>query len=134
GIWHWMSSKYHDLGSEVHYRPKEYWLPGTTIHARIATGGVPWGYDGMYGGNDLTLDFTIGDRQIMEVDNATKQLVFTRDDQVIKTIPVSLDKPSTPSSYAPWMILSMHEDYTFDARRELGVGEGYVTDVKYAAR
>ena len=92
GIWHWMSSKYHDLGSEVHYRPKEYWQPGTTVHARIATGGVPWGIEGLYGGNDLTLDFTIGESQIMEVDNATKQMVFTRAGQVINTIPGSLGR------------------------------------------
>ena len=134
GIWHWMSSKYHDLGSEVHYRPKEYWQPGTTVHARIATGGVPWGIEGLYGGNDLTLDFTIGESQIMEVDNATKQMVFTRAGQVINTIPVSLGKASTPSSYGQSMILSKHEDYTFDTRRELGVNQGYVTDVKYAER
>jgi lipoprotein-anchoring transpeptidase ErfK/SrfK len=134
GTWHWMSSRYHDLGSEVHFRPKAYWLPGTTVHARIATGGMPWGYEGLYGGNDLTLDFSIGDTQVMEVDNATKQMVFTRNGQVINTIPVSLGKPSTPSSYGHSMILSEHENYTFDTRRELGVGQGYVTDVKYAER
>jgi lipoprotein-anchoring transpeptidase ErfK/SrfK len=134
GIWHWMSSRYHDLGSEVHYRPKEYWQPGTTIHVRVATGGIPWGYEGMYGANDLTLDFSIGEAQVMEVDNATKQLVFTRNGQVINTVPVSLGKPSTPSSYGHSMILSKHDEYTFDTRRELGVGEGYVTDVRYAER
>jgi len=134
GIWHWMSSSYHDPGTEVHYRPKEFWLPGTTIHARIATGGMPWGIEGVYGGNDLTLDFRIGDANIMEVDNATKQMVFTRNGQVLKTIPVSLGKPSTPSSYGTTVIMSWHEDYTFDTRRENGVDGGYVVDVKYAAR
>lgn len=134
GIWHWMSSKYHDLGSEVHYRPKEYWLPGTTIHARIATGGMPWGYEGVYGANDLTLDFSIGDAQILEVDNATKQMVFTRNGQVINTMPVSLGKPSTPSSYGQTLIMSKHAEYTFDTRRESGVDGGYVVDVQYAER
>lgn len=132
GIWHWMSSKYHDIGSEVHFRPKDYWLPGTTIHARIATGGMPWGYEGVYGGNDLTLDFSIGSAQIMDVDNATKQMVFTRDGQVINTIPVSLGKPSTPSSYGQTLIMSKHAEFTFDTRRELGTSDGYVVDVEYA--
>jgi lipoprotein-anchoring transpeptidase ErfK/SrfK len=134
GVWHWMSSKYHDLGSEVHFRPMEYWQPGTSVHVRVATGGMPWGYEGLYGGNDLTLDFTIGDAVIMDVDNATKQMTVTSNGQVVKTIPVSLGKPSTPSSYGHSVIMSQHADYTFDTRRELGVGQGYVVDVKWAQR
>jgi lipoprotein-anchoring transpeptidase ErfK/SrfK len=132
GIWHWMSSRYHDLGSEVHFRPREYWQPGTTIHVRVATGGMPWGADGVYGGNDLTLDFRIGDAQIMDVDNATKQMVFTRNGELVKTIPVSLGKPSTPSSYGHTLIMSKHAEFTFDTRRELGTSDGYVVDVEYA--
>ncbi|HEX5993523.1 MAG TPA: Ig-like domain-containing protein [Jiangellales bacterium] len=132
GVWHWMSSRYHDLGSEVHFRPKEYWQPGTTIHVRIATGGMPWGYEGLYGGNDLTLDFSIGDALIMDVDNATKQMVVTRNGQVVNTIPVSLGKPSTPSSFGQTLIMSKHAEFTFDTRRELGNREGYVTDVEFA--
>jgi Uncharacterized protein conserved in bacteria len=134
GIWHWMSSSYHDPGSEVHYRPKEYWQPGTTVHVRVATGGMPWGIEGVYGGNDLTLDFTIGEANIMEVDNATKQMTFIRNGQAIKTIPVSLGKPSTPSSYGTTVIMSKHAEYTFDTRRENGVDGGYVVDVEYAER
>jgi len=132
GVWHWMSSRYHDLGSEVHFRPKEYWLPGTTIHVRIATGGMPWGYEGLYGGNDLTLEFSIGDALVMDVDNATKQMVVTRNGQVVNTIPVSLGKPSTPSSFGQTLIMSKHAEFTFDTRRELGNREGYVTDVEFA--
>ena len=132
GVWHWMSSRYHDLGSEVHFRPKEYWQPGTTIHVRIATGGMPWGYEGLYGGNDLTLEFSIGDALVMDVDNATKQMVVTRNGQVVNTIPVSLGKPSTPSSFGQTLIMSKHAEFTFDTRRELGNREGYVTDVEFA--
>ena len=95
GVWHWISSRYHDLGSEVHFRPKEYWQAGTTIHVRIATGGMPWGYDGLYGGNDLTLDFSIGQSQIMEVDNATKQMTVTQNGQVVR-------KDAFVSNYIPW--------------------------------
>ena len=58
GIWYWFN------GGEVHYRPKEYWQPGTKISVRLATGGLQWGYDG-YGGKDLTSNFSIGDKIIM---------------------------------------------------------------------
>jgi lipoprotein-anchoring transpeptidase ErfK/SrfK len=134
GTWHWMSSKYHDPGSQVRYRPKEYWLPGTKVLVRIATGGMPWGFEGMYGRNDLTLDFTIGDSMIMNVDNATKQMTVTQSGQVTKTIPVSLGKPSTPSSSGAMLVMSRHDKYTFDTRRELGTSDGYVVNVDFAER
>lgn len=35
GIWNWLSA------SEVHYRPKDYWQPGTKITMRAATVGSP---------------------------------------------------------------------------------------------
>jgi lipoprotein-anchoring transpeptidase ErfK/SrfK len=132
GIWHWVSSSYHNPGSEIHYRPKDYWQPGTQIQARVALGGMPWGLSGIYGRNDLTLDFTIGDSQIIEVDNATKRMKITRNGQVIdRVIKVSLGKASTPSVSGQMMIMSRNEDFTFDTRREDGAG-GYVVDVKYA--
>jgi lipoprotein-anchoring transpeptidase ErfK/SrfK len=134
GVWHWVSSKYHDAGSEVHYRPKVYWQPNSTIDVRIATGGLPWGYEGIYGGNDLTLEFKIGESFIMDVDNATKQMTVTQNGQVTKTIPVSLGKPSTPSSSGTMLVMSKDAKYTFDTRRELGNQEGYVVEVNFAER
>ena len=132
GVWHWISSKYHDPGSEVHYRPKEYWQPGTTISVRIGTGGMSWGYEGIYGASDLTLSFKIGESLIMNVDNATKQMTVTQNGQVTKTIPVSLGKPSTPSSSGNMLIMSRFPTYKFDTRRELGTSAGYVVDVNFA--
>jgi lipoprotein-anchoring transpeptidase ErfK/SrfK len=132
GVWHWISSRYHNPGSEAHYRPKVYWLPGTKISVRIATGGMPWGFEGIYGGNDLTLQFSIGDSMIMDVDNATKQMTVTQNGQVTRTIPVSLGKPSTPSSSGQMLVMSRNPTYTFDTRRELGNREGYVVDVNFA--
>jgi lipoprotein-anchoring transpeptidase ErfK/SrfK len=131
GAWNWISSSYHNPGSEIHYRPKEYWQPGTKVHARIALGGMPWGVQGVYGRNDLTLDFTIGDAQIITIDNATKQMTFTVNGDVVKTFPVSLGKPSTPSVSGTMLIMSRNPTYHFDTRREDGLG-GYVVDVKFA--
>jgi lipoprotein-anchoring transpeptidase ErfK/SrfK len=101
---------------------------------RIDTCGMPWGFEGMYGRNDLTLDFTIGDSMIMNVDNATKQMTVTQSGQVTKTIPVSLGKPSTPSSSGAMLVMSRHDKYTFDTRRELGTSDGYVVNVDFAER
>ncbi len=132
GVWHWISSKYHDPGSEVHYRPKVYWQPGTTINVRIATGGLSWGFDGIYGASDLTLDFKIGRSLTMSVENTTKQMTVTQDGQAVKTIPVSLGKRTTPSSSGTMLVMSRFPEYTFDTRRELGTSAGYVVDVDFA--
>jgi lipoprotein-anchoring transpeptidase ErfK/SrfK len=133
GVWHWISSRYHNAGSEVHYRPKDYWQPGTKIHARIATGGMSWGFADVVGRNDLTLDFTIGQARVLTVDNATKHMTVTEDGQVVKDIPVSLGKPSTPSSSGTMLVMSRNPTYHFDTRRESGVaGGGYVVDVAWA--
>ena len=68
----------------------------------------------------------------MEVDNATKHMTVTQDGQVVKTIPVSLGKPSTPSSSGTMVVIDKNADYTFDTRRE--IEDGYVVDVKFAMR
>ena len=131
GVWNWYATE----GTErdiIHYRPKEYWKPGTKVNVRIATGGLWWGVGDWYGRHDLTIQFTIGPQTIMEVDNATKTMTVTRDGEVLRKIPVSLGKPSTPSSSGTMLIIDKHVDYTFDTRRE--IENGYIVDVKYAMR
>ena len=71
GIWHWVSA------TEVRYRPKEFWKPGTKITYEVRAGGLPMG-DGWYGARDLTVDLKIGSSIVMVVDNKTKQMTVTR--------------------------------------------------------
>jgi lipoprotein-anchoring transpeptidase ErfK/SrfK len=66
------------------------------------------------------------------VDNKTKKLTVTRAGKVLRTMPVSLGKPKTPSSSGTMVVISKHADYRFDTRRE--ITNGYVVDVKYAMR
>jgi lipoprotein-anchoring transpeptidase ErfK/SrfK len=126
GIWHWFH------GSEVHYRPKEHWQPGTKLDIRIATGGLPWGVNTWYGRHDLTVLASIGEELIVDVNNATKKMTVKRDGKVIRTALVSLGKPSTPSSSGTMVVISRDPKYRFDTRRE--IPNGYVVDVKYAMR
>ena len=131
GTWNWYLTENSER-EILHYRPKEFWKPGTKVNVRIATGGLWWGVKDWYGRHDITIHFSIGKATIMEVDNATKQMTVTQDGQVIKQIPVSLGKPSTPSSSGTMLVISKHAEYTFDTRRE--IENGYVVDVKYAMR
>jgi len=108
GSWNWFS------GTEIHYRPKEHWQPGTKINVRVGTGGLPWG-GGWYGQHDLTIRASVADKALLiEVDNATKKMTVTQDGTVLRTILVSLGKPSTPSSYGNMVVMIKNEWEWFD--------------------
>lgn len=127
GIWHWVS------GTEVRYRPKTFWQANTKIRYKVQTGGLPMG-DGWYGRNDLTVDIKIGPALIMEVDNKTKQMTVTRNGEVIRTIPVSLGKPRTPSSSGTMLIMEKFKKTVFDTRDNPNPEDRYVIDIEYAQR
>jgi lipoprotein-anchoring transpeptidase ErfK/SrfK len=105
GSWNWFD------GSEVHYRPKEYWQPGTQLAVRLATGGLTMAKG--FGAKDVTVHATIGESIIMTTDNATHQMTVTKSGQPVKTIPVSLGKNSTPSSSGNMVIMTKNQSELF---------------------
>jgi lipoprotein-anchoring transpeptidase ErfK/SrfK len=125
GVWHWAS------GRQVWYRAPTYWKPGTTISVRTALAGVPMG-NGSYGDTDRSATATVGSKVFMSVDNATKQMQVYVDDQLVRTMPVSLGKPSTPSSSGFMVLMTKEPTRTFDTRNE--PGGGYVVNVNWAMR
>lgn len=131
GSWHWFSD------SQVHYRPKDYWKPGTRLSVRIAIGGFPFG-KGWYGKRDrIARNVTIGEDIRLEVDNTTKQLTVTKNGQVIKRMPVSLGKPSSPSSSGNLVIMDKKPEAMFDSSTygvPVNSADGYRTKVMYAMR
>ncbi len=108
GAWHWWSDH------EVHFRPKVYWQPGTKLAVRIGVGGMPVG-DGWYGVADRTASVTVGPKQVIAVNNVGKQLSVIRDDRVIRRMPVSLGKPSSPSSSGNLVVMERKEQEWFDS-------------------
>lgn len=126
GVWHWT-----DDGQQVFYRPPEYWQAGTKIKFRAALAGVPLG-NGTFGDQDQTADVSIGEKVTMSVDNNTKQMTVYQGDQVARTIPVSLGKPSTPSSSGQMVTMSHDASTIFDTTAE-GPG-GYRVQVQWAMR
>ncbi|MFB6395501.1 Ig-like domain-containing protein [Polymorphospora lycopeni] len=127
GIWNWASP------TEVRFRPKEYWQANTKLFYKAQTGGLPMG-DGWYGRADLTIDAKVGAAVEMVVDNASKKMTVTKDGAVIKTIPISLGKQSTPSSSGTMVVMEKLKETVFDTFDELGPEEGYRTDIEYAQR
>ncbi|MFB9414828.1 Ig-like domain-containing protein [Dactylosporangium matsuzakiense] len=130
GVWNWFSAK------EVHFRPKEYWQAGTKLKLRAALGGVSMGGK-TYAEKDLTVDATVGKRLIMDVDNTTKKMTITEDGVVIKTMPVSLGKPSNPSDSGNFIVMVKNEWEWFDSSTygvPVDSPDGYRTKVQYPQR
>jgi len=127
GTWHWYS------GTEVHYRPKEYWTPGTKLTYNANLKGVPMG-DRWYGRSNLDVDVEVGRSFVMTVDNNSKKMQVRENGKLIQTIPVSLGKPSTPSSSGTTVVMEKKRHTVFDTIAELGPDQGYRTDIDYAQR
>ena len=130
-VWHWDSNR------QVEFRGKEYWKPGTKISMRSGFGGLPLA-NGKYGDVDRTASVTISDHAtVFTADNATKKLTVTRDGQVVKEAPVSLGKPSTPSSYGHMVVMSKDDKTVFDSTADgcpKGCADYYRADIEFAER
>ncbi len=83
GSWFWWDDR------TVHYRPQNYWKPGTKVTVTANLYGVDLGA-GSYGETDRTMTVTIGPSKIATVDDATKQMQVFVDGQKVKTFAVSM--------------------------------------------
>ena len=130
GAFYWFSSR------EVHWRPKEYWKPGTKITVTADIYGQDLG-KGVYGEEDRKATFTIGNSVILRADGASHQMSIEVNGAVQRTIPVSLGKPEAPSANGPHVVTESYPVYHMDSAT-YGVPAdtpgGYSTDVHWAVR
>lgn len=127
GVWHWVS------GTEVRYRPKTYWKANTKVSYKLQTGGLPMG-NGWYGAADITVDLRIGPSVVMTVDNRTKRMTVVRNGRVVRSIPVSLGKPRTPSSSGTMLVLEKLRKTVFDTSSDPNPADRYRINIEYAQR
>jgi lipoprotein-anchoring transpeptidase ErfK/SrfK len=92
GAWRWLNNH------EVHWRPQEYWQSGTKVTVAAKVYGVNLG-NGLYGQEDRTASFTIGQSKIAIADASTKQMEVYIGGALVRTIPVSMGKNG--GEYAP---------------------------------
>ncbi|MEQ4305547.1 Ig-like domain-containing protein [Plantactinospora sp. B6F1] len=128
GAWHWVSN-----GTQAYYRAPEYWEPGTTLRVRIGLEGIPLS-NGRYGNVDRRATAKIGSRFEMKVDNKTKKMTVFENGKLVRTIPVSLGKKSTPSSSGTMVVMEKKESTVFDTRDDPDPANRYVTDIDFAQR
>lgn len=130
GAFYWLNNQ------EVRWRPAEYWKPGTKVDVAVNTYGVDLG-DGLFGQDNVKTSFTIGDEIISTVDDSTKTLTVKRNGEVIKTMPVSMGKNSTPTNNGTYIVGDRRSFMIMDSST-YGVPtnspNGYRTEVSWATQ
>ncbi len=130
GAFYWLSNR------ELRWRPANYWKPGTTVDVAVNTYGVDLG-DGLFGQDSVTTHFTIGDEVIATVDDNSKTLTVTRNGEVIKTMPISMGKNSTPTNNGTFIVGDRFSHMIMDSST-YGVPSnspnGYRTEVDWATQ
>ncbi|MFJ6195486.1 Ig-like domain-containing protein [Micromonospora sp. NPDC092111] len=128
GTWHWVYN-----GTQAYYRAPEYWQPGTTLSVRIGLAGIPLS-NGRYGNVDRSATAKIGRSFVMKVDNATKKMEVFEGGKLVRTLPVSLGKKSTPSSSGTMVVMEKKEKTVFDTMDEPDPDNQYRTEIDFAQR
>ncbi len=72
----------------MHWRPRNYWRPGTDVTVNADIGGVPAG-NGIYGQKNRSMKFHVGDAMVSKVDMNTDQMRVFRNGKLIRTIPIT---------------------------------------------
>jgi lipoprotein-anchoring transpeptidase ErfK/SrfK len=86
GSWAWLPDEL--KGSRAHFRTKEYYQPGTTVRVDAKTYGVNFG-DDAYGAEDISLNITIGRRQVVKANVPSHRMQVETDAGVIMDFPCS---------------------------------------------
>ena len=129
GAWHWLSE------SEAHWRPKNYWKSGTKVSVDINVNGVDAG-NGIYGQQDRTVDFEIGDANIYKVSAKTYQMKVFSNGKLLRTIPITTGKAGFTTRSGTKVIVEKFESKRMNSET-VGItgSEAYdIDDVQYAMR
>ncbi|PRY51289.1 peptidoglycan transpeptidase precursor (ErfK-YbiS-YhnG family) [Geodermatophilus tzadiensis] len=130
GVWSWTDD------TEVHFRPSEYWPENTDVTLEADLYGVQIG-DGVWGEQDRTVAFRIGERHVSIADTATHTMEVYDGDQLVQTWPMSAGSPDNPSYNGPHVVTEMNADRVMDSSTygvPVDSPEGYRTPVKWAVR
>jgi lipoprotein-anchoring transpeptidase ErfK/SrfK len=132
GAFRWISD------SEVHWRPRSYWQPGTKVSVKADIGGVPAG-NGIYGQKDRATSFRVGDSMVSKVDMNTHQMRVFRNSKLIRTIPITTgEQPKFTTRSGTKVIVEKFRHKRMNSET-IGINpdsaDGYdLDDVEYAMR
>jgi lipoprotein-anchoring transpeptidase ErfK/SrfK len=130
GAFYWLNNR------EVRWRPAQYWKPGTTVDVAVNTYGVDLG-DGLFGQENVTTHFTVGDEVIATADDKTKIVTVRRNGEVVRTMPTSMGKNSTPTDNGVYLVGERFTHIIMDSSTygvPVNSPNGYRTDVEWATQ
>ena len=130
GAFYWLNNR------ELRWRPEAYWKPGTQVDVSVNIYGVDMG-DGLFGQEDVKTHFTIGDEVISTVDDDTKTITVRRNGEVVKTMPTSMGKNSTPTNNGVYIVGDRFNHIIMDSSTygvPVNSPNGYRTDVDWATQ
>lgn len=126
GSWNWLSD------TQVRFRPKSYWKPGTKVDVKADINGLNAG-GGIYGQNSAKTSFTVGRSMIIKVNLATDVATVTQDGKKVRTIYVSGGKPGWSTRSGTKLIMA--KEYNKKMTNEMiGAKEDYSLTAQYALR
>jgi lipoprotein-anchoring transpeptidase ErfK/SrfK len=129
GAFYWFSRR------EVHWRPRQFWEPGTQVTVDIHDYGRDLG-NGVYGQEDRTSHFTIGDAFIARADGAIHQMTVEINGRIVRTMPISMGRPDFASAKGVHVVtdrnaIQVMDSTTFGLAHDAG---GYIAKVRWATR
>ncbi|WP_343709935.1 Ig-like domain-containing protein [Mycobacterium sp.] len=130
GAFYWLTNR------EVRWRPEHFWKPGTAVDVAVNTYGVDLG-DGVFGEDNASTHFTIGDEVIATADDTTKLLTVRVNGEVVKTMPTSMGKDSTPTASGIYLIGARFAHMIMDSSTygvPVNSPNGYRTEVDWATQ
>jgi lipoprotein-anchoring transpeptidase ErfK/SrfK len=126
GSWHWFSD------TEVRYRPKSYWKPGTKVSVKADVNSVSAG-NGVYGQNSTSTNFTVGRSMVIKINLRSDVAKVYKNGKTVRTIYVSAGKPGWQTRSGTKLIMS-HEYNKRMTNEMIGAKENYDLNVAYAMR
>ena len=130
GAFYWLNNR------EVRWRPEHFWKPGTAVNVAVNTYGADLG-DGVFGEDNLRTHFTIGDEVIATVDDTTKMVTVRVNGEVVKTMPTSMGKDSTPTASGFYILGERFAHMIMDSSTygvPVNSPNGYRTEVDFATQ
>lgn len=130
GSWSWLS------GTQLHFRPSQYWPPNTDVTLNENLFGVDLG-NGIWGEKNRTISFHIGAKHVSIVDAAAHTMQVYDGDQLVQSFPMSAGKNSTPTRNGIHVVTELDRHIVMDSSTfglAVDAPGGYRADVEYAVR
>ncbi|WP_153303028.1 L,D-transpeptidase [Aeromicrobium choanae] len=108
GGWYWLSN------NTAHWRPKQYWKPGTEVSVDLGLNSVHAG-NGVYGQQDQHVKFRVGRSVMTVVDTSRHRATVKINGKNVRTIPVSTGDADHRSRNGIKVVMEKHRSIDMDA-------------------